>query len=67
MAHVSRIAFFFMALAILALSATAQDNEFSPAPAPAPTIESVAGFPATFSGVFLLSSLLFSLAASLLY
>ncbi|PON89220.1 hypothetical protein TorRG33x02_150830 [Trema orientale] len=66
MAHVSRIAFFFLVLAMVILSAAAQDSEPAPAPAPAPGIQSGAGLPATFSGVFLSSTLLFSLAAFLM-
>ncbi|PON31693.1 hypothetical protein PanWU01x14_367770 [Parasponia andersonii] len=65
MAHVCRIAFFFVVLAMVILSAAAQDSE--PAPAPAPGIQSGAGLPATLSGLFLSSSLLFSLAAFLMH
>ncbi|GMN40956.1 hypothetical protein TIFTF001_010194 [Ficus carica] len=46
---------------MLALSAAAQDSERAPSPAPALTIGSGAGLVATFSGVFLVSSQLFSL------
>ncbi|GMN26418.1 hypothetical protein TIFTF001_001303 [Ficus carica] len=67
MAYVSRVALFFVVIAMAALSAEAQDSERAPSPAPAPTIGSGAALPATFSGIFLVSSLLFSLAASLLH
>ncbi|KAJ7947534.1 Proteoglycan 4 C-terminal part like [Quillaja saponaria] len=67
MAHVSICkAMSFMVIIVellLATAVTAQDSEF--APAPAPSMDAGTGFPLTFSGEFVCSSLLFSLIAFL--